>query len=158
MSRRTATTAAVAALALAGAAALSGCSGSSPAAAEDAAPHLEVSGAYVPRPVLADTATAYFTVRNTGGTDDRLTRVTSDLAPMVTLDITADNTMRTVKSLPVPAGGTLHLRTGGNHLMLMHLRDRPAVGDTVTLHLTFATSAPVTVKAPVKPATYQPAN
>ena len=154
-------TAAVAAAVLAAVCA-AGCADSSSApsgasSGSDRAPRLKVTGAYVPRPPLADMATGYFTVTNSGRTADRLTAVSSDLSPMVSMHTTTDSdAMKPVTSLPIPAGGTLRLRTGGNHLMLMNLKRRPAVGDTVTFTLTFAHSAPITVNAPVEPATYQP--
>ncbi|MFI6350402.1 copper chaperone PCu(A)C [Streptomyces sp. NPDC050560] len=159
MRSRLAVTTALAAAALVGGATLSGCSSDSSAATSDDQPHLKVSGAYMPQPPLTETAAAYFTVDNTGGATDRLTRADSDLAPMATLDTTTDaGAMKEVKSLAVPAGGTLRLRTGSDHVMLMNLKRRPEVGDTVTLHLTFAKADPITVKVPVKPATYQPAS
>lgn len=136
--------------------ALCGCAHSATASATGR-PRLEVTGAYVPRPPLADMATGYFTVTNTSAEADALTGVTSDLAPMVTLHITTDtDAMKGVDSLPVPAHGKLVLKTGGDHLMLMNLKERPTVGRTVTFHLRFAHSTPITVKAPVEPAAYQP--
>ncbi|MEU9110605.1 copper chaperone PCu(A)C, partial [Streptomyces sp. NPDC048483] len=50
----------------------------------------------------------------------------------------------------------LRLGRGGNHLMLMGLKNKPAEGDTVTLELHFATSDPITVDVPVKADDYQP--
>jgi copper(I)-binding protein len=53
------------------------------------------------------------------------------------------------EGLPLPANESVALKPGGNHLMLMGV-DRPLVaGDTVTLELTFASSAPVELKATV---------
>ncbi len=153
--------AAVAALLLGGTA-LTGCSLASPAsrAAGSAAydePVLKVSGAYIPQPVSADMAAGYFTVTNTGRQSDKLTGVTSDIASMVTMHrTTAENQMESVKAFAIPAGGTLTLRTGGNHLMLMGLKKKPMAGGTVTLHLRFAASESITVRVPVKPTTYQP--
>ena len=62
-----------------------------------------------------------------------LTSVTTPLAAHVTLHTTVGTTMRQVMSLPVPAGGSLALGLGGDHLMLENLTRRPAVGDKVTL-------------------------
>jgi periplasmic copper chaperone A len=62
--------------------------------------------------------------------------------------------MRQAPSFPVPAGGSLVFRTGANHLMLMGLKRKPMVGDIVTFVLHFATSAPITVRVPVRSATY----
>lgn len=138
----------------AGVAALTGCS-STPASG--GAPRLTVSDAYVPQPPLADMAAGYFTVRNTGTAADRLTSVTTGLASQATLMVTgSDGAMRDVKELDIPAGGTLELRAGGDHLMLMGLTGRPAVGRRVSFVLHFATSSPITVRVPVEPATYRP--
>ncbi|MEU6174849.1 copper chaperone PCu(A)C [Streptantibioticus parmotrematis] len=134
--------------------ALSACGG--PASA-DAEPKLAVSGAYVPQPPMADMAAGYFTVTNTGGGADALTSVTSDAASSLTLmRTTSDGEMQGVKSLPIPANGKLTLSTGGNHLMLMGLKRKPTAGQSVTFELHFAKSAPVSVRVPVEPATYQP--
>lgn len=138
-------------------AAVTGCSHASANGQTNEKAQLNITGAYVPRPPLSDMATGYFTVDNTGSAADALTGVTSDLAPMVSLHVTTDtDAMKGVNSLPIPPHGKLVLKTGGNHLMLMGLKDRPAVGQTVTFHLRFAHSSPITVKAPVEPATYQP--
>jgi copper(I)-binding protein len=116
-----------------------------------------VTGAYIPQPVTADMAAGYFTVTNTGRQPDELTGVTSDIASSVTMHrTTAANAMEPVKKFAVPAGGSLVLRTGGNHLMLMGLKKKPTAGETVTLHLRFAESEPITVHVPVRPTTYQP--
>lgn len=119
---------------------------------------LEVSGGYVPQPLLTDEAAAYVTVRNTGGTDAQLTSVTTPLAAHVTLHTTTGTTMRQVPALTVPAGGTLALATGGDHMMMEGLTHKPSVGEriTLTLHFTHASPASVTVTVPVRPTTYDP--
>lgn len=135
---------------------LAGCS-SAASATGQARPHLAVSSAYVPQPPMADMAAGYFTITNTGHASDRLTGVTSDIAADTSMHITtATGQMRQVSSLPIPAGGSLVLRTGADHLMLMALTHRPLVGEVVTFVLHFAASAPITVRAPVEPATYRP--
>jgi periplasmic copper chaperone A len=146
---------AVAALAgTAAAGALAGC-----AAGHPGAPHLSVSAAYVPRPPVADTAAGYFTVRNSGTGADELTSVTTASAAQAMLMVTTgDGAMREAKDLAIPAGGSLKLSLGGDHVMLMDLKGgRPAVGDRLPFVLHFAHSAPITVKVPVEPATYRPA-
>ncbi|GAA4240306.1 copper chaperone PCu(A)C [Actinomadura meridiana] len=120
-------------------------------------PRLAVTGAYVPEPPMADMAAGYLTVVNTGRGADTLTAVTSDIATDVSLHTTtAKGAMSPVVAMTVPAHGRLVLRTGGNHLMLMGLKRKPRTGDTVTFVLRFTTSAPVTVRAPVRPAGYRP--
>lgn len=119
---------------------------------------LTVSGGYIPQPLLTDMAAAYFTVTSTGGGAARLTSVTTPLAAHVTLHTTVGTTMEQVPSFTVPAGGSLTLGTGGNHLMLENLVRKPAVGDKVTLVLHFAHATPATlsVTVPVRPTTYTP--
>jgi len=150
--RRPATVLAAAAL-LAGGTALAGCSGGH----AQGTPQLHVSDAYVPQPPLADMAAGYLTVRNTGRGADRLTSVTSAAASDITLMETgSDGAMRDVQDLPIPAGGRLRLRVGGDHLMLMGLKAKPVAGQRVSFELHFAKSAPLTVRVPVEPATYRP--
>ncbi|MCW2873962.1 copper chaperone PCu(A)C [Actinacidiphila oryziradicis] len=140
-----------AAAAAAGLLALAGCS-----APGSSGPELKVSGAYIPQPVLADMAAGYFTVTNTGGTDAKLTSVTSSFAGEITMHTTKNDQMSGVTAFTVPAGGKLTLSLGGNHLMLMDLKRKPRVGDKVSLELHFAKGSPIDVRVPVKPATYRP--
>lgn len=166
MSRRTATVAltggAVGAVATAAACAvlLAGCGGGASSASADVRgpARLAVSGGYIPQPLLTDMAAGYFTVTNSGGTAAELTAVTTPLAAHVTLHTTVGTTMRQVMSFTVPAGGSLTLGSGGNHLMLEDLVRRPAVGDkvTLTLHFGHATPATMSVTVPVRPTTYTP--
>jgi copper(I)-binding protein len=139
--------------ALAALAVLTACSASSSA---HAGPKLKVAGAYVPQPAMADMAAGYFTVANTGGTDAKLTSVTSDIAKDVTMHSTEDNRMTEVGSFTVPAGGKLTLALGGNHLMLMDLTRKPVVGDKVSLELHFDKAGTIDVRAPVEPMSYRP--
>ncbi|SFD20568.1 copper chaperone PCu(A)C [Streptomyces aidingensis] len=117
-------------------------------------PELTVADAFVPQPVNDDLAAGFLTVRNTGDADDALVSATTPAAASVELHRTVDNAMRQVDSLPVPAGGTLELRRGGDHLMLVDLSTTLTEGDTVTLELRFRTSDPLTVEVPVESATH----
>ncbi|WP_432092226.1 copper chaperone PCu(A)C [Streptomyces sp. bgisy100] len=128
--------------------ALGGCSGSGA--------ELKAEGAYVPQPVMADMASGYVVVRNTGDTADKLTSVTSDFAGDVTMHRTVGNTMRQVSSLKVPAGGELRLARGGTHLMFMKLEHKPAKGEKVSVVLHFAASDPITLEVPVVATNYTP--
>ncbi len=147
------TATALAILTATGIAALAACSSQHAAGV----PRLSVSGAYVPQPPLADMAAGYFTVRNAGGAADQLTSVTSGDASDITLMVTGSGgAMQDVRELAIPAGGQLRLHVGGDHLMLMGLKGRPAIGQRITFELHFAKSSPITVRVPVEPATYQP--
>ncbi|CAM5324496.1 MULTISPECIES: copper chaperone PCu(A)C [Streptomyces] len=146
MNRRTTL---AAALALTAGFALAGCGG-------DSAPKLSVSGAYMPQPVDQNMAGGFLVIKNSGDTADKLTSVTSDVAKSVTIHTTKDNKMEEVKSLDIPAGGELELARGGNHLMFMGLKKKPAEGQQVTVELHFDKSKPLKVEVPVKSGTYTP--
>ncbi|MGA5415040.1 copper chaperone PCu(A)C [Streptomyces pseudogriseolus] len=139
-----------AALAVAGALALAGCGGS-----DDGSARLSVGSAYMPQPV-SDMAAGFLTITNDGDAADRLTSVSSDVAGQVTVHETVDGAMQEVKSLDIPAHGSLVLESGGNHLMFEQLKREPKQGQKVSVELRFAHSDPVTVEIPVKPATYRP--
>lgn len=135
---------------LAGALLLAGCG-----SGDDSAADLSVSGAYMPQPVSDSMAAGFLTVTNSGGTEDELTSVTSDIGE-VTAHETVDSAMREAKDLKVPAHGTLVFRSGANHLMFEKLKRKPRQGEKVTVQLHFAESGTVTVEIPVKSATYSP--
>jgi copper(I)-binding protein len=134
---------------------LTGCSPLPPSA--DHGPRLRVTDAHVlqPPPAAADMAAGYVTIVNTGGTADRLTGVTCDIAAHVSLHTTEAGRMREVAALAIPARGRLTLRVGRGQLMLAGLRHRPMAGQTVRFVLRFAESAPLTVRVPVRRATYR---
>ncbi len=152
-------TAGAAALALTCALTLGACSAADDGATGDDAARdgLEVTGAYIPEPLMTDMAGGYLVVENHGEQDDRLTKVTSGIAASVDMHRTRDGQMQQVDSLPVPAGGELELSRGGNHLMFHELKRKPAEGDTVPVKLHFAHHDPVTVSFPVEPTNHNPA-
>ncbi|SEC95173.1 copper chaperone PCu(A)C [Streptomyces sp. TLI_105] len=147
MTRRT--TALSAAVALAAALALTGCSSS------ESKPDLEVSGAFMPQPVM-DMAGGFLTIKNDGDTADKLTSVTSPLSDDVTIHETKDQKMREVKSFDIPANGELKLERGGSHIMFMELKSKPKQGDKVSIELHFEKSAPIKVDLPVEAPNHDP--
>ncbi|MFF8677293.1 copper chaperone PCu(A)C [Streptomyces sp. NPDC015237] len=153
---------ALAALAVIGTLALAGCGGGDSGAADSGASgasgaELSVGAAYIPQPVSASMAAGFLTITNKGDSDDELTSVTSG-AGDVTVHETVDGTMKEVDRLKIPADGQLVFKSGGNHLMFENLKQQPKQGQSVSVELHFAQSDPVTVKVPVKAATYQPAD
>ncbi|WP_419666878.1 copper chaperone PCu(A)C [Streptomyces sp. 2-1] len=161
MTRRTAarrvstsTGASAAALVVAAALALAGCGDSDSGSSE---PELSVGSLYMPQPVSDSMAAGFLVVANAGGTDDRLSSVTSDIAGEVTLHTTSGQSMTEVKNLDVPGHGKLVLESGGNHLMFEKLKRKPKEGDKVSLELHFTKSGPMKVEMPVKSPTYRPA-
>ena len=57
--------------------------------------------------------------------------------------------MRQVTDIPVPAGGSVELKPGGLHLMLMNIKAPLAAGESVLVKLKFAKAGEVEVKMPV---------
>ncbi|TXS41392.1 copper chaperone PCu(A)C [Streptomyces sp. uw30] len=137
---------------LTGALVLAGCGSGD---GQDSKAEVSVSGAYMPQPVSDSMAAGYLTITNKGGTKDELTSVTSDVGE-VTAHETVDSSMQEVKDVPVPAHGQLVFKSGGNHLMFEKLKRKPVQGETLTVKLHFAESGTVTVRMPVKSATYNP--
>ncbi|MFI2370090.1 copper chaperone PCu(A)C [Streptomyces sp. NPDC018833] len=128
--------------------ALAGCSA-------DDGPELTVSGAFMPQPV-GDMAAGFLTVENSGGTADKLTSVTSDIADDITIHESKNQRMRQVTSFDIPADGTLALERGGSHIMFTALKQRPKQGDKVAVELHFEKSDPITVEIPVKETAHRP--
>jgi copper(I)-binding protein len=114
-------------------------------------PDLRVVGAYVPQPASPDVAAAYFTVTNSGGQQDELTGVTSDVSAETMMHRSTAQTMEMVRTLRVPAHGRLVFSPGRYHVMLEKPTRRLRQGDRVELTLGFRRSAAITVEAVVKP-------
>jgi copper(I)-binding protein len=104
---------------------------------------------------MGSTSAAYMIVSNTGGVDDALLAADSDAAHMVQIhlsevDAAGVSSMHQVDRIEVPAGGTVELKPGSYHVMLMGLKEELQAGQTVTLRLTFEHAGMVTVEAPVE--------
>ncbi|MCP3818046.1 copper chaperone PCu(A)C [Streptomyces sp. A3M-1-3] len=149
MNRRTTLAAAIA---LSASLALAGCSGSG----DGAEPELKVSGAFMPEPVMDDMAAGFLTVKNSGGTADKLTSVTSDIAGEVQIHETKNQKMQEVESFDIPADGELNLERGGSHIMFLKLKQKPKQGEKVSVELHFEKSGPLKVELPVKETTHNP--
>ncbi|MCH6161541.1 copper chaperone PCu(A)C [Streptomyces marispadix] len=119
-------------------------------------PRLAVSGAYMPEPVTADMAGGFLTVRNTGGTADRLTSVKSKSFGEAQLHSTSGQQMQHVNSLAVPADGTLRLARGGNHIMFLKPERKPVKGEKVRVTLHFSKSGDIDVTMPVEATNFVP--
>lgn len=117
---------------------------------------LRIGGGYIPQPANPAVAAAYFKIANSGSGADTLLSVSSDASKDVGLHKTIEHgttgTMVPVASLVVPAGGSLAMAPGGNHVML----EDPStltVGKSVSLTLHFARAGEVTLRFPVVPLT-----
>ena len=114
---------------------------------------VQVSGAVCrPTPVGRQMTGCYLTL--TSATADRLVSVASPDANLVQIhESRIDSGMMMMselrEGLPLPAGETVALAPGGNHLMLLGVKEPLVAGDTVALTLTFEASPAVEVTATV---------
>jgi len=133
--------------------ALTACSQGEAARQGDAAGTVQVSGALCrPTPVGRQTTGCYLTL--TAAADDRLVSVSSSVAGRAQVhESRMESNMMMMhelkEGLPLPAGQTVELKPGGNHIMLLAVTEPLKAGDAVPLTLTFASAAPVEVTAAV---------
>jgi copper(I)-binding protein len=120
-----------------------------------APPAVSVDGAWARATVPGQTGSAaYFTIRNAGG-PDKLLSVTSPAADASLHSTSMDNgvmRMRPLEGLDVPKDGTVELKPGGTHVMLMGLKQPLQSGATLELDLKFEKSGERKVTAEVRPA------
>lgn len=105
-----------------------------------------------PTPNGRDTTACYATL--TATTDDRLVSVASPIAGKGEVhEMKTENEVMSMSELkdglPLPAGQAVALAPGGTHIMLFQLATPLAVGDTVSLTLTFEHAEPLGVRATV---------
>jgi copper(I)-binding protein len=97
---------------------------------------------------------AYLTLENKGGADT-LISASGDVAEMIQVHETKEKDgmmmMEEAKAgIPVPANGTVEMKPGGIHVMLMNLKHDLKVGDTFKLTLKFQSGKEVSVDVPVR--------
>ena len=129
--------------------------GAKPTQARDYALHdLRIEHPYVvATPPGARTGSAYFTIHNDGTGTDRLVHVTSPAATSAEVHSMAMDgnvmRMRAVPALGIPARGSVTLRPGGYHVMLVGLAHRLVAGDSVPMTLTFEKAGAIDIVADV---------
>ena len=105
-------------------------------------------------PPGAKSGGAFFIVRNAGTTPDKLIRAASPVAGAVELhQMTMDGgvmKMRAMTALDVPPGGTLELKPGGFHVMMLDLKLPLKAGDKVPLTLTFEKAGSIDIAVQVE--------
>jgi periplasmic copper chaperone A len=97
-------------------------------------------------PTVAEATAAYMKIKNLGQEPLKLIGASSPIAtriePMITTKQVRNGQeivgMETVAELEIPPGGTLELKPGGNHLMIMGLTSHPQEGERVKLTIRFA--------------------
>jgi len=113
-------------------------------------------------PPAAKTGAGYALILNDGRREDRLLGGASAVADHVEVhSMTMDGgimRMRPVSGgLAIAVGGSVTLRPGGYHLMLMGLKRPLRRGETVEIRLRFARAGDVPVRFRVEPIDFQPA-
>ncbi|RQP09153.1 MAG: copper chaperone PCu(A)C [Microbacteriaceae bacterium] len=99
---------------------------------------------------------AFGDLTNTGDADVILVSVTSPASTSMQLHETVDNGSGSMVmqerdgGFTIPAGGTLTLEPGGNHLMLMDLTAPILAGDEIEFTLTFSDGSDYAFTAPAK--------
>jgi periplasmic copper chaperone A len=114
-----------------------------------------VMGAFA-RASAVSTATSgvvYMTLTNHGAVADRLMAISTPAAGMAMLHESGQEggvaSMKEMSSLEIPAGGSLEMKPGGLHIMLMGLNAPLKKGDTLKLTLTFEHAGQVAVDAKI---------
>lgn len=104
---------------------------------------------------MAKSGAAFMMIRNTDGSADRLIGAASDAAARTELHthLAGENgVMRMVhveEGFELPADGMIAMQRGGEHVMLMGLKQPMEQGATVTITLTFEKAGDVVVEVPV---------
>ncbi len=136
--------AATAALALVGLLAFAGCA---------TGPKISVTGAVTSEAGGSDELAVYLRISNAGDEPDELVWIQTPEAVAAHLheseiDTSGVASMSTIKPLQVPPGGSVELRPGAEHVMLMQPKPLRA-GDHFTLTLSFSRSGDITTRVDV---------
>lgn len=107
--------------------------------------------------VTTQNGAVFMTIKNGGSSDDALVGAKTDVSKTVELHETKMDendvmTMSPVPNIPIPAGSSVTLKSGGLHVMLIEMQKELAVGDKISLTLTFEKAGPMTIEAEVKDA------
>lgn len=107
-----------------------------------------------PSPMMQGNGAAYMTVLNGLDTPVQLVSAASSVAETVELHETVDDSgvMRMVPQpdgFEIPAGGSVELKPGGKHVMLIGLLQPLEPGQEIEITLNFTGADPITVTTPV---------
>lgn len=98
-------------------------------------------------------ASAFLVIANEGRVEDTLVLAESPAAEMVMPHETevagGAGRMVHLETIPIPAGGSIAMRSGGLHLMMSGVRRPLVVGDSCELSVTLARAGVIRVKVPV---------
>ena len=97
---------------------------------------------------------AYLTISNLGKVQDVLINVSADFAMKseiheMKMEGDVMNMISLENGLIIPAGGKIHLKPGGYHLMFIRLKQKMTAMDVHKITLTFKNSGPIIIPIPV---------
>lgn len=102
----------------------------------------------------AKVSAAYMTIETTAG-PDRLIAAASPVAGTVELHTHLHESgvmkMRQVEAIELAPGKPAVLETGGDHIMMLDLKQPLKAGETIPLTLTFEKAGKVEIRVPVRP-------
>lgn len=100
------------------------------------------------------TSAAYMLITNSGATPDALIKAESTVADTVELHtmVMDGDVMRMtpIEKIDIPANGSVELKPGGLHVMLIGLRQDLKEGEVVKITLTFQNGGTIEIEAPVR--------
>lgn len=119
------------------------------------ASQITVTDPWVKAAKTAEMTAAFGTIANTGSSDVTVVSASTDASTMVQLHETVmtDGQMQMQEKdggFVIPAGGSLELAPGGNHIMLMGLSSDLQPGADLAITLSFADGSTATMDAVVK--------
>lgn len=104
--------------------------------------------------VQSEVTAGYLEITNSGKTDDALVAASSPVAGRVEIHTMKMDggimQMRKLEKLDVPAGKTVALAPGGDHLMFFELKQTLKKGESVPVTLTFKKSGEQKISAVIK--------
>ena len=121
-----------------------------------ATPSMGMEGTATVAPEMQNggTSAIFMTIQNTGDTADRLIRASANVAETVELhrSTVEDGVMRMrpVEAIEIPAGGSVELKPGDYHIMLINLTQDLNVGDQFTATLEFEQAGTIEVEVEVR--------
>jgi periplasmic copper chaperone A len=101
-----------------------------------------------------DNSAVYVTVKNHGSEPDALLSAATNVATTMELHQAIEKdgkmVMQPRSKFDVPAGGTLEMKPGSYHIMLLGLKQALKPGETVKVTLSFEKAGEMSVQAPVR--------
>ncbi|MFZ3360440.1 MAG: copper chaperone PCu(A)C [Xanthobacteraceae bacterium] len=106
-------------------------------------------------PAGAQTGAVYMTVENKSSSADRLTGASADVADKLQIhEMKVENGVMQMRQLAdglaIPAGGSVVLKPGSYHVMMIGLKKPLTPGETFPLKLTFAKAGTISVTVAVQ--------